>query len=104
MRLSPTPFPSEYYRARRAKHSGKLASFPRETREKQNGAPNTLWFPWKLFWKRKVLGTLWFPSGLPETLGQAKFSLCLARGAAIAALHTCADWIAVLWPVSCVAH
>ena len=28
--------------------SGKLASFPRETREKQNGAPNTLWFPWKL--------------------------------------------------------
>ena len=27
--------------------SGKLASFPRETREKQNGAPNTLWFPWK---------------------------------------------------------
>ena len=28
--------------------SGKLESFPRETREKQNGAPNTLWFPWKL--------------------------------------------------------
>ena len=24
------------------------------------------------FRKRKVLGTLWFPSGLPETLGQAK--------------------------------
>ena len=23
------------------------------------------------FRKRKVLGTLWFPSGLPETLGQA---------------------------------
>ena len=28
--------------------TGKLASFPRETREKQNGAPNTVWFPWKL--------------------------------------------------------
>ena len=27
--------------------SGKLAIFPRETREKQNGAPNTLCFPWK---------------------------------------------------------
>ena len=27
--------------------SGKLASFPRETREKPNGAPNTLCFPWK---------------------------------------------------------
>ena len=24
------------------------------------------------FRKRKVLGTLWFPSGLPETLGKAK--------------------------------
>ena len=33
------------------------------------------------FRKRKVLGTLWFPSGLPETLGQAKFSLCVWRGA-----------------------
>ena len=27
------------------------------------------------FRKRKVLGTLWFPSGLPETLGKAKSRL-----------------------------
>ena len=27
------------------------------------------------FRKRKVLGTLWFPSGLPETLGKAKARL-----------------------------
>ena len=26
------------------------------------------------FRKRKVLGTLWFPSGLPETLGQANLA------------------------------
>ena len=27
------------------------------------------------FRKRKVLGTLWFPSGLPETLGKAKLAV-----------------------------
>ena len=44
----------------RLSDSGKLASFPRETREKQNGAPNTLWFPWKLLETQS-----WGPSGFP---------------------------------------
>ena len=54
--------------------SGKLASFPRETREKQNGAPNTLWFPWKLPETQSAgdpLVSLCALAGLPETLACA---------------------------------
>ena len=50
--------------------SGKLASFPRETREKHNGAPTPSGFPGN-FRKLKVLGTLWFPFWFPETCIQA---------------------------------
>ena len=53
----------------------------RETREFPEGnSRETEWstktpsdFPGN-FRKRKVLGTLWFPSGLPETLGKANMS------------------------------
>ena len=69
--------------------SGKLASFPRETREKQNGAPNTLWFPWKLPETQSAgdpLVSLWV-AGNPRT-GQVAVVFVIGIGCFFAYKHS----------------
>ena len=45
-----------------SQHSGRT---PGKLESCWNGAPNTLWFPWK-FPETQSAGHLWLPSGLPE--------------------------------------
>jgi len=87
--------------------SGKLASFPRETREKQNGAPQTpSVFPGN-FRKRKVLGTLCFPFCLPEKYIQAnpwRLSVLLCYFCALGNRERERDALCMVGPGSRVGH